>query len=42
MKKYIQIVDDWANKAVKTIEVTGKAPEHVYKIIDGIEINLNH
>jgi hypothetical protein len=42
MKTYVQIVDDWQDKAVETIDVSDKSERMIDKLVAGIEINLNH
>lgn len=42
MKRYVQIVDDWENESVETIDVTSRSQKYIQKLVDGIEINLNH
>lgn len=42
MKRYVQIVEDFENKAVETIDVTGRSNNSIEKLVSGIEINLNH
>ena len=42
MGRYVQIVDDWENESVETIDVTSRSQKYIQKLVDGIEINLNH
>lgn len=42
VKRYVQIVSDVENKAVETIDVTGRTNRSIEKLVKGIEINLDH